>query len=460
MKRTVGVLFLLAAGCVSTNTGAYTGGGPSGVAFSSSAGPASGASGSTCGTRIPPTIPGVQGPWGQPVTMQEPYANTPPRTVASAHDLLSQSIPLDQVQLTSFRSPSGDASGIVQAGGLPGMAAPPMGLSPPGIPPMPPMPGLGPPPVPGAAPLSMGAPRPPGVVAAIGALVGHGGGPFPPHRTEIFFTGPLSMRVSWYAPTPEGKAAFSSEYIEAPGRYNFPQAAIYRLKLADIPNRAGVELYPTLEVVPANHKTEAFLAHAAVPITFTEDDFDQVLSGNYVVKVIYLPDPAFQDLATTGPDEVVSTRLEPGIDPVAEACRRGSILAIVRLGNIQLELSNSPAMDAPSPYQMKPMPPVPGPMPGVPNMMPPVNGMPPGMPMVPPGMPMMPPGMPMMPPAVQTGPGQGGLSRRGPSPGQPGSKLPDVPSVQAVQYQPSAGDPGNAAPADLTGQKSSVPKPW
>ena len=114
------------------------------------------------------------------------------------------------------------------------------------------------------------------------------------------FTGPNGMRIAWFAPTPDGRAGFGPQYLEAPGRYNFLQAAIYRLKLSDIPNRPGVELYPTLEVVPGNAKTATFLAHSAVPVTFTEEDFNQVAAGNYLVKVIYLPDPQFQDLADDG----------------------------------------------------------------------------------------------------------------------------------------------------------------
>src|SRR5207249_2970786 len=84
-------------------------------------------------------------------------------------------------------------------------------------------------------------------------------------------------------------------------------------------------------------------------LTFTADDFEQVRAGNYVVKVIYLPYPQFQDLAVAVPGEVVSTRLEPGADPIAEALQRGSILLVVRLGNIDLEAPGTPAMDAPSP---------------------------------------------------------------------------------------------------------------
>jgi hypothetical protein len=86
-----------------------------------------------------------------------------------------------------------------------------------------------------------------------------------------------------------------------------------------------------------------------VPVEFTEDDFRQVVDRNYIVKVIYLPDPQFQDGAGAGPDEIVSTRLEPGQDPIQEALRRGSILLVLRIGNIDQGLQHSPPMTAPGP---------------------------------------------------------------------------------------------------------------
>jgi hypothetical protein len=42
-----------------------------------------------------------------------------------------------------------------------------------------------------------------------------------------------------------------------------------------------------------------------------------------------------------GVETLVSTRLDPGIDPVVEADRRGSILAIIRIGNKDLESAGS-----------------------------------------------------------------------------------------------------------------------
>jgi hypothetical protein len=131
------------------------------------------------------------------------------------------------------------------------------------------------------------------------------------------------------------------------------------LKLTHIPGRPSLELFPTLEVVPTSPKTNEFLAHNSVPVEFTEDDFKQVVDRNYIVKVIYLPDPQFQDAAGAGPDEINSTRLEPGQDPIQEALRRGSILLVLRIGNIDQGLQHSPPTTAP----------IPGPGPGGPPMM-------------------------------------------------------------------------------------------
>lgn len=159
--------------------------------------------------------------------------------------------------------------------------------------------------------------------------------------SQVTFAGPEGMAVAWDVSAP---GAFDSEPLICPGRYNFPQGAIYRLKLTNIPGREGVELYPTLEIAPSLPRTDAYLAHNSVPVQFTEEDFDQVLSGNFVTKVIYLPDPEFQELALAGIEELVSTRLDPGMDPIVEADRRGAILAIIRLGNKDLQVGGEEEM--------------------------------------------------------------------------------------------------------------------
>jgi hypothetical protein len=157
--------------------------------------------------------------------------------------------------------------------------------------------------------------------------------------SQIYFNRPEGMHVQWDV---SGIGQFDSVPLICPARQNFPQGAIYRLKLTNIPGREGTELYPTLEIGPSTPRTEAFLAHNAIPIQFTEEDFDQVLTGNFVTKVIYLPDPEYQELALAGVETLVSTRLDPGVDPIVEADRRGAILAILRLGNIDKEMPGMP----------------------------------------------------------------------------------------------------------------------
>lgn len=152
--------------------------------------------------------------------------------------------------------------------------------------------------------------------------------------SQIAFLGEEGVQIAWDV---SGNGAFDSTMLTIPGRQDFYQGGIYRLKVTNIPGRVGVDIYPTLEVAPVTPRTDAYLAHSPIPVQFTTEDFDQVLSGNFVTKVIYLPDPEFQELALAGVETLVSTRLDPGVDPIAEADRRGSILAILRMGNKDLE---------------------------------------------------------------------------------------------------------------------------
>ncbi len=149
------------------------------------------------------------------------------------------------------------------------------------------------------------------------------------------FAKPAGMQVSWDT---TGDGTFSGTPLVVPGRTNFRQAGLYRAKLQNIPGHEGMELYPSLEIGPANPRTLAYLAHNAVPLQLTVDDFNQVMAGNFVTKVIYLPDPDFQDLAVAGVETLVSTRLDPGVNPIAEADRRGSILGVLRIGNKDIEM--------------------------------------------------------------------------------------------------------------------------
>ena len=316
MKRTATTLVMLAGfggGCASTNETATPAGG----------GPVAARGGFGTVTK-PKANPLVQGPAGEMVTMTSRGAMPAGGKAAAA----------DKGKVVQAHVPGVYGGQVVQAGGNgPGFDAGP-GMGGPG-----PHSNAGILPVPGMGP--------PGAVAAVGALVPGMQRAPSNQRTSILFTGPAGMKVTWQLP--HGGFNDEGSALTAPKDYNFLQAQVYRLRLTQIlPNFPGRAFYPTLQVEPANPKTVTFLAHSSVPVTFTDEDFRQAAAGNLVVKVVYLPDPTFQDFATVeGPAEIVSTRLEPGADPVAEAQRRGSILAVIRLGNIDLENRASPAMNAP-----------------------------------------------------------------------------------------------------------------
>jgi hypothetical protein len=154
---------------------------------------------------------------------------------------------------------------------------------------------------------------------------------FATKSTQIKFVAPKTMKIGWQV-----DGGFAESQLIAPGYYNFRQGAAYRLKISDIPGRK-LTLYPTLQVYPSHPSTDAYLSHNSIPVAFTDEDLDQIENSNFVTKVIYLPDAKYQDLVADVAT-LVSTRLEPGVDPVAEADRRGTIMAVIRVGNKELGL--------------------------------------------------------------------------------------------------------------------------
>ncbi len=367
MKRTAATLALLAGfggGCMNTGNSSSPG----------TKDPVGGYGTVTRGQQVP----GVVGPNGEPIMAAR--GATPSGVTQAGGTVDSGGI--QQVSLFRSSSSSGDCQTCAHIPGTtgapmwnPGFASKFYTLAngnplPGGGPPSGPAPGMNPGgifPVPGQGP--------PGAVAAVGALGIGGQGAVPGGmsigRTSVRFTGPAGMKITWQLPN----GGFNDEAsgLTAPKEYNFLQSQTYRLRLTQVlPNFPGKSFYPTLEVAAGNPKSLTFLAHSSVPLTFTNDDFEQAKSGNLVVKVIYLPDRENQDFAAVaGAEELVSTRLEPGADPVAEAQRKGTILAVIRLGNIDLENRASPSMIAPPPAmsQSRPAPiMLPGPtqtMPGI-----------------------------------------------------------------------------------------------
>jgi hypothetical protein len=262
-----------------------------------------------------------------------------------------------------------------------------------------------------------------------GMDMGAAGRRFVNTKSQIYFLDPDGMNIGWQTSTgPNGERSYLSTQLVVPARYNFRQGYVYRLRLSNIAGRPGVTLYPTIEVAPTTPATDAYLSHNAIPVQFTAEDFDQVVDGgNFVTKVIYLPDPKYQELAVSGVETLVSTRLEPGVDPILEADKRGTILLIVRLGAIDLEMPGAPISGA-----------VPG--------GPPVSSPAPASTMVPPAS--LPPGVTPNPPAAGSAPVESVPVDTAPATVAPGT---------APETAPAPGTPPAAAPAPGTPPTAAQP---
>jgi hypothetical protein len=152
-------------------------------------------------------------------------------------------------------------------------------------------------------------------------------------RTQVYFTRPSGMEVRWVTRTASGKPGYGELPLQVPGRYNFPQGATYRLKLSKLSGYPGPDLYPTLEVGTAAPSLQAFLSHSAVPLHLTDDDIRQVQAGGYLVKVVYLA-----TASGSGYGAVSSATTGAGEDAIEVARRRGAIVLVLRIGNIDAEI--------------------------------------------------------------------------------------------------------------------------
>jgi hypothetical protein len=151
---------------------------------------------------------------------------------------------------------------------------------------------------------------------------------------QVAFLAPKGTQIR-FNQSPTGE--YDTEPLTCPARHNLPCCAIYRLRLTNVPGYPNSEFYPTLEIGPMTPRTEAFLTHNAIPIQFNEDDFQEASRGRFVKKVVYLPDPEFQESTIAAIEILVSTQLDPGVDPIIEADRRGAILAVLRSGPMDIQ---------------------------------------------------------------------------------------------------------------------------
>ena len=179
---------------------------------------------------------------------------------------------------------------------------------------------------PSIGPVPSPADLPPGTATVeVGASV------LPPGVQVVRFQGPEGVVVEVLGPNPEPVPVGDGKGLATVG---MRVGVGYRLRLTNLPERPGAELYPVVEVVGHLHRPPGIdPAKFPIRVVFSLDDlFDAVDRGRLVTQVVYLEDPE-QALPIGLPkDEIPIVSLTPAEEPLKVASKLGRVMVIVRLG--------------------------------------------------------------------------------------------------------------------------------
>lgn len=107
--------------------------------------------------------------------------------------------------------------------------------------------------------------------------------------------------------------------------------SVYRLRISELPGFAGVELYPTIELIDRLHPPRGREIEFPIPIVLTADEISLALDGRLITKVIYLEQPD-RAAPVRNTDAARTQFARPRDNVLALADEVGRPMAIVRLG--------------------------------------------------------------------------------------------------------------------------------
>ncbi|WZO96019.1 DUF11 domain-containing protein [Isosphaeraceae bacterium EP7] len=180
---------------------------------------------------------------------------------------------------------------------------------------------------------TIGAAEAPGT-AVVGGAPASAPAPAPllaPEVQVVRFSLPEGVRVEMLAPATEAlpPSDRADEYTFA-----LKMGTGYRLKLTNLPNRPGAEIYPVIEVVGHLHRP-VDIDPVKFPIRVLlrlEDIEDVVDTGRLVTHVIYLEEPENAIPVDLKRDEIPVATLNAAEDPLKVASALGRVMAVIRLG--------------------------------------------------------------------------------------------------------------------------------
>lgn len=106
---------------------------------------------------------------------------------------------------------------------------------------------------------------------------------------------------------------------------------LYRLRISDMPEFPGIDLYPTIELLDRLHPPQGLEDEFPIPILFTADDIRTAINGQLVTRIIYLEQPQIAQSLDPLRREIPQT-LPGSENALQEADRLGRPMAVIRIG--------------------------------------------------------------------------------------------------------------------------------
>jgi len=108
---------------------------------------------------------------------------------------------------------------------------------------------------------------------------------------------------------------------------------VYRFKVTDIPNKPGVELYPSVEILDRLSPPAGLENEFPIQVLITLSDLEEAIEGRMVTKIVYLESPETALPHRHLPDKQPYFDVGGGEDPLRVAERLGRPVAILRVGS-------------------------------------------------------------------------------------------------------------------------------
>jgi hypothetical protein len=150
-------------------------------------------------------------------------------------------------------------------------------------------------------------------------------------------------RAGYYQPVevrgPEGSlVSLASEGQFLPNETNVAAAGmligeVYRVRIGNIPQLEGVELFPSIEVIDRLCPPPGQATRFPIPVELAQEDLELAAAGKYVTRVVYVEDPAHALPTRDTPEHQRVYEARPHEDPLHVADEIGRPVAIVRIGS-------------------------------------------------------------------------------------------------------------------------------